>query len=238
MMGIILLAALLLSPAAAQEFTQQLWSEIRPVYAKTLEHPFLSGLSDGTLPRDRFQFYLLQDGLYLRSFSQALSVLASKAPNEQWAMTLSRHSIDALKEERALHETILASYGVTPAMRTQAVMAPSNTAYTNHLLASVQRLSFTEGLAAMLPCYWIYLEVGKELVKRGSKDKDYQRWIDQYSSAEYEQSVRAVLAMMNEAARDASDAQKRNARALFVRSARYEYMFWDMAWRLEAWPPE
>jgi len=232
-----LLIALLCTSSAAQEFTAQLWSDIRPVYAKTIEHPFLQGLSDGTLPKDRFQFYLLQDALYLRSFSQALSVLASKSPNEEWAVTLNRHSIDALNEERAMHEKILVSHGVTAAMREAVQMAPATAAYTNHLLASVHRLSFTEGLAAMLPCYWIYLEVGKELVKRGSKNKDYQRWVDQYSGGEYEKSVRAVLAMMNESARGASERQKRSARNLFVRSARYEYMFWDMAWRMESWPP-
>jgi thiaminase (transcriptional activator TenA) len=225
-------------PLRAQEFTAELWRSIASIYRRTLEHPFLRGLTDGSLPRDRFQFYLIQDGLYLRAFSRALNTLAAKAPKEEWALTLSQHAIDAIRAERELHETILRSYGLTAADAARATMAPANAAYTNHLLASVHRLSFVEGLAAMLPCYWIYWEVGKHLVKRGSKDPSYQRWIDQYSGDAYAASVRQALAIMNDAAREASPAQLASARALFERSARYEWMFWEMAWRREQWPPE
>lgn len=231
---VLMLAAL---PCRAQDFTSEQWSAIAQIYAKTLDHPFLKGLSDGTLPRESFQFYLIQDSLYLRSFGQALNLLAAKAPREDWAMTLSQHSIDTLKEERRMHQAVLASYGVTPAMVAQSEMAPTNAAYTNHLLAAVQRLSFVEGLAAMLPCYWIYWDVGKQLVRRGSRNKDYQLWIDNYAGEEYGVAVRQVLAMMNESARLATPDQRREALRLFVRSARYEYLFWDMAWRREQWQP-
>lgn len=238
MMGRWLVLLMCALPVAAQEFTNELWREIAPVYGQTLKHPFLKGLTDGSLPRERFQFYLVQDGLYLRRFSQALAVLASKAPDERWSMTLARHATEAIQAERELHEKILASYGVTAAQASGAEMAPTNAAYTNHLLASVERLSFAEGLAAMLPCYWIYWEVGKELVKRGSANKDYQRWTDQYAGDAFAKSVREVLAIMNESARRASAGERESARRLFERSARYEWMFWDMAWRQERWPPQ
>lgn len=233
-----LLLSLVALTVYAQDFTSEAWKRIAPVYAKTLQHPFLTGLADGKLPRDRFQYYLTQDALYLRMYSQALATLASKAPDERWSLTLTQHSIDAIKAEREMHEKILGSYGITPDTVARAQMAPVNVAYTNHLLASIERLSFTEGLAAMLPCYWIYLEVGRELVKHGSPNKDYQRWIDQYAGDEYAKSVRDVLAMMNESARRASAAERESALRLFERSARYEWMFWDMAWRLEQWPPQ
>ena len=79
-MGTLVLALLALPALAADaRFTDTLWTSIRPIYAKTLEHPFLKGLADGTLPRARFQFYLIQDVKYLRAFGQALSVLARRA---------------------------------------------------------------------------------------------------------------------------------------------------------------
>lgn len=229
-------------PAAASGpsrsgLTGQMWADIAPVYRQTLEHPFLRGLTDGKLPRSRFQFYLIQDGLYLRAFGQALNLLAAKAPREEWSLTLSRHAIEALETERQLHDTVLQSYGVTAAVRDGTPMAPTNAAYTNHLLATVQLQPFAHGLAAMLPCYWIYWEVGKELKKRGSRDPDYQRWIDQYAGEEYGQAVRQVLDMMDAEAGQLSEAEQRRARALFERSARYEWMFWDMAWREERWRP-
>jgi thiaminase/transcriptional activator TenA len=226
-----------LASAPAAEFTEELWRGIEPIYRTTLDHPFLKGLTDGTLPRARFQFYLLQDAHYLRAFGQALSLLAAKAPKEEWAITLNQHAAESIQVERQLHEQVLGSYGVAAEVIRNTPMAPANYAYTNHLLAAAYRGSFADGLAAVLPCYWIYWEVGKELKKKGSKDKDYQRWIDQYSGEEYGAVVRQVLDMMSaEAARMDPEARQR-ARRLFELSARYEYMFWDMAWRREQWPP-
>ena len=223
--------------AAEQPFADTLWAEIRPIYAKTIEHPFLKCLSDGSLPRRRFEFYLLQDAHYLRAFGQALSVLAAKAPREEWAITLNEHAADALKTERRLHESILGTYGVTAGTMASAAIAPTNHAYTSHLLAAVHQRSFAAGLAAMLPCYWIYWEVGKELKKRGSKNPDYHKWIDQYAGEEYGNVVRQVLDMMNAEAARLDPQSQRSARDLFVISSRYEYMFWDMAWREERWLP-
>lgn len=229
-MSALLLAFALAAPSLS--FTDELWEHIRPIYQRTLEHPFLRGLTDGTLPRDRFEFYLAQDADYLNGFSRALSVLAAKAPREEWSLTLNRHAVEALEVERQLHESLLKKTGK------RAPMAPTNRAYTNHLLATVSMRPFGEGLAAMLPCYWIYWEVGKELKKKGSKDPDYQRWIDQYAGEDYGASVRQVLAMMNAEAQSMNAAQRAELKKLFEISARYEYMFWDMAWRMENWPPE
>ena len=223
--------------AAEALFISELWNSIEPVYARTLQHPFLKGLADGSLPRSRFQFYLTQDAHYLRAFAQTLSVLAAKAPREDWAVTLNQHAADALKEERQMHESILRSFGVSTEMMKQAPVAPVNYAYTNHLLATAFRQPFVHGLAAVLPCYWIYWEVCKELKKKGSKNPDYQRWIDQYSGEEYGKAVDQVLRMMDaEAARQSPEA-RRALTELFRTSARYEWMFWDMAWREEKWQP-
>lgn len=234
----ILLLLLLAWPCLAQrDFTNELWSSIGSIYARTLAHPFLKGIGDGTLPRARFRFYLLQDARYLRAYSQALNVLASKAPREEWAITLGTHAVDALRTERQLHETILRSYGVSENEIRAATMAPSNAAYTNHLLAAVYQRPFGEALAAMLPCYWIYWEVGKELKKRGSSDPAYRKWIDQYADPGYGKAVNQVLAMMNQEARSMPPSSRARAIELFILAARYEYMFWDMAWREEQWVP-
>ncbi|MFN0101317.1 MAG: TenA family protein [Bryobacteraceae bacterium] len=210
--------ALIGQPAPSDE----LWKAIAPIYAKTLEHPFLKGLTDGTLPPGRFQFYLGQDAAYLDAFSQALLTLAGKAPNREWADTLRRHAAEAIASEKK-----------APA----APMAPVNYAYTNHLRVAVADGAFAEGLAALLPCYWIYREVGRVLIKKGSKNGAYQKWIDNYGGEEYAKSVRQVLAMYNAEAPKLTAAQRARCRELFVLSARYEYLFWDMAWREERWLP-
>lgn len=216
--------------AGQPRLTEQMWSDAAPVYAEILKHPFLAGLQDGSLDRAKFRFYLEQDAHYLRAFAQALNVLASKAPREDWSLTLNRHAVDAIEVERKLHEGIAGKAAIA-----KAEPAPSNYAYTSHLLRVAHQGSFAEGLAAMLPCYWIYWEVGKELKKRGSKDAEYRKWIDQYSDPAYGKVVDEVLAMMN--AVPVSAVERENTRRHFLKSARYEYLFWDAAWRMERWRP-
>jgi thiaminase/transcriptional activator TenA len=216
--------------ASDARFTDELWIQIEPIYAKSIQHPFLKRLSDGTLPREKFEFYLQQDALYLTAFSEALHALAVKAPREEWRGILTKHATEAIDAERQLHDSIL--HG-----KTAREMAPTNYAYTNHLLVTVARRPFVEGLAAMLPCYWVYQEVGTELKKRGSKNADYQRWIDQYSDESYQNTVAQVIRMMNSEAARLDPAARDRVKHWFTISARYEYMFWDMAWNQETWPP-
>lgn len=218
-------------------FTAEMWNRISGIYAQTLRHPFLRGLTDGSLARDRFQYYLMQDARYLGAFAEALRIAAAKAPQPEWAATLRQHAEESVQVEKQLHDSILTSYSVSKEQMQAARMSPTNYAYTNHLLATASRGSFAEALAAMLPCYWVYWEVGKELKKRGSKNAGFQRWIDQYSDAGYGKAVEQVLAMMDSQAARMQPAERSRALDLFVLSARYEYMFWDMAWRLESWPP-
>ena len=132
------------SPAQspATQFTDELWSEIQTVYDKTLEHPFLTGMADGTLPQENFQYYLIQDAHYLRRFSQALSVLAAKAPRQEWSVTLNEHAAGTLKSEQQLHLSIGKTFGVSPEEFTSATVAPLNLAYTNHLLATAYSRPF------------------------------------------------------------------------------------------------
>lgn len=226
-------AVCLTLPAGAAEakYSAGLWEAARPLYAKIVQHPFLRGLADGTLARAKFDYYLKQDALYLWEFARALSVLAAKAPRQDWMSTLNQHAIDAVQTEMALHKDLLKESAGG------AGMAPANRAYTSHLLASVHQRPFFEGLAAMLPCYWVYWEVGKELKKRGSKDPDYQRWIDQYADPSFGAAVNAVLAMIDAEAQRAGPEERARARELFLLSVRYEYMFWDMAWREQEWLP-
>src|SRR5215471_20539668 len=141
-------------------FTTELWHGITPIYEAILRHPFLRGLTDGSLPRETFQFYAVQDALYLRDFARALSLAAARAPEDEWIIMFDEHAAGALKVERALHESFFAGWGLTPAAVASTPMAPTNVAYTSYLLAVAHGSSFAEALAALLPCYWIYWEVG------------------------------------------------------------------------------
>src|SRR5262245_63717916 len=156
-------------------FTAELWRSIDSIYAAILGHPFVKGLTDGSLPRESFQFYAIQDALYLRDFARALSLAAARAPREDWIIMFDEHAAGALRVERALHESFFAEWGLTPEAVAATPLAPTNLAYTSYLLAVAYAMPFHEGLAALLPCYWIYWEVGQALERLGSADSLYAR---------------------------------------------------------------
>ena len=114
-------------------------------------------------------------------------------------------------------------------------LAPTNLAYTSYLLAVAYGSPFHEALAALLPCYWIYWEVGKELERAGSPNPLYKRWIGTYASEEFGSSSARSSPRPTESPR-ADEAERDAMRAHFTTTSRYEWMFWDMGLRQESWP--
>jgi thiaminase/transcriptional activator TenA len=221
---------------STMRFTEELWTSIDPVYAAILAHPFLTGLADGSLPRESFQFYAVQDALYLREFARALSIAAARAPQDDWIIMFNEHAAGALKVERSLHDGFFREFGLTPEQVASTPLAPTALAYTSYLLAVAHGAPFHEVIAALLPCYWIYWEVGKVLERAGSPDPLYARWIGTYASAEFGDLVRAVLDATDATASHLQAHERDAMRRHFLVSSRYEWMFWEMGYRHEGWP--
>jgi thiaminase/transcriptional activator TenA len=217
-------------------FTKELWTAMEPIYAAILQHPFVRGLTDGTLPRESFRFYAVQDSLYLREFARALSVAAARAPHDDWIIMFNEHAATALRVERALHEGFFREFGLTPDAVAATPLAPVNQAYTSYLLAVAYGAPFHENIAALLPCYWIYWEVGKALERAGSPEPIYARWIGTYASEDFGAVVRAILGAVDAVAGRLGPAERDAMRRHAVTTSRYEWMFWDMGYRLERWP--
>ena len=216
-------------------FSGELWDSITDIYGAILAHPFISGLTDGTLPAEAFAFFVVQDGLYLREYSRALAAVASRAPHPAATRMFARHAADAVAVERELHATLLPELGISAAEAAAAEPAPTNLAYTSYLLATIRGGTYAEGIGAVLPCYWIYWEVGKELISRGSPDPRYQRWIGTYGGAEFGEIVRDVIAEADAVGASLSESQRALVRRHFRTTSRYEWMFWDMGYRRESW---
>ena len=214
----------------------RLWGSIDGTFKAILGHPFIDGLTTGSLERDAFRFYVAQDALYLRDYARALAVCAAKAPDEEAIKMFCEHAAGAIAVERQLHESFFAEFGISEGQVASTEMAPTNLAYTSYLLAVVSGGSFAEALGAVLPCYWIYWEVGKALLDKGSPDPLYRRWIETYGGEEFADIVRAVLRLTDEVAADLSPSEETKVTRHFKATARYEWMFWDMGYRKEAWP--
>jgi thiaminase/transcriptional activator TenA len=217
-------------------FTDELWASIDGVFAAIVRHPFVRGLTDGSLSRDSFRFYVIQDALYLREFARGLSLAAARAPDDDWIIMFNEHAAGALRVERALHESFFTEFGLSSSDVATTPLAPTNLAYTSYLLAVAYGAPFHEAVAALLPCYWIYWEVGKALERAGSPDPLYARWIATYAAGEFGALVRAVLAATDRVATERGPAERAAMRRHFATTSRYEWMFWEMGYRQETWP--
>ena len=215
-------------------FTDDLWRPAEPVYAAILEHPFLTGLTDGSLDESAFAFYVVQDALYLVDYARALALVGAKATEDRDVETFCRHAAGAIAVERQLHQELLGELGIrTPANPQQA---PTTRAYTSYLLATVYAAPYEEGLGAVLPCYWIYERVGAQLVKADSPNPRYQRWIETYGGDEFASIVEEALVATDRVGARLGEQQRAWVSERFLTTARYEWMFWDMAYRKESWP--
>ncbi len=217
-------------------FTGELWQGVTGIYEAILKHPFLTGLADGSLPEATFAFYVVQDSLYLKQYGHTLAAIASRAPDAGETEMFARHFIGVVAVEQQLHDELLGELGIDPATVDAAEMAPTNLAFTSYLVATARGGSYAEAVAAVLPAYWIYWKVGKELRRRGSPDPRFQRWIDTYSGADYGDYVQEVLDLTNRLGAGLSEAERARLHRNFRTSSRYEWMFWDMGYRMEGWP--
>jgi thiaminase (transcriptional activator TenA) len=227
-------------PAKGEEIgmqlTQRLWESIDDIFRAILDHPFIHGLRDGSLPDDSFRFYVVQDALYLTEYARALAICAARGPHEEAIKMFSEHAAGAIVVERQLHESFFREFGLGEEQVRATEMAPTNLAYTSYLLAAAYGGSFPEALGAVLPCYWIYWEVGKALLERGSPDPLYTKWIQTYGSEEFTDVVQAVLTRTDEIGADLSESERSKVIEHFRTTARFEWMFWDMGYRKETWP--
>jgi thiaminase/transcriptional activator TenA len=217
-------------------WSAQLWREIEPIFDGIIRHPFVTGLTDGSLEADVFAHYVAQDVHYLRDYARTLALIGAKSPTLAETAMFARHAVGVVDDELALHASLLPELGLDAATIAATPVGPTTVAYTSYLLATTYAGTFAEGLAAIVPCYWIYAEVGRHLVRQGSPDPRFQRWIDTYSGDEFADVVREVLTLVDRIGLDVNPAEEVRARMHFTTTARYEWMFFDASYRRETWP--
>jgi thiaminase/transcriptional activator TenA len=217
-------------------FCDRVWLDARPLRVAIVDLPFNRALADGSLPRETFQFYMLQDSLYLDGYARALALLAARVPETDMMLEFAQAAQVALVVERSLHERVFADYGLARAEIDAAEPSPTCLNYVNFLLAAAHQASVEEAVAAVLPCFWVYEEVGRSVHARAAADNPYRAWIDTYASDDFAAAVRRVIGITDRLAAAASPERVGAMRRAFVRSVQFEWMFWDSAWRREAWP--
>jgi thiaminase/transcriptional activator TenA len=217
-------------------FSAEAWSRNLALYEAIREMPFNRELREGVLAPDRFRHYVVQDALYLIGFGQALAVAAAKADDPDHIAQFARGAETAILVERELHAQYFRRFGIDPMAAASVPMSPACHHYVAFLLASGFREPLPVHLAALLPCFWIYREVGWHIHAGAPPDNPFRAWIDTYAGEEFDAAVTAMIATADAIGGRQSEATRERMQAAFTRATQLEWMFWDSAYRQEAWP--
>lgn len=217
-------------------FCDAIWEDIAPLRRAILIHPFLGELADGSLPMESFRHYIVQDSLYLAEYARALAIAAAKAPDGAGRLEFSDGAKVAVQVEEALHQSFFAQFGVSADLAHATEPTPACLGYTSYLSGLAATRSYEELIAGILPCFWVYWEVGCDIKPRAASPNPYAAWIDTYAAPAFGEATDRVRALVDKAAADAGATTRAAMDRAFRTATRYEWMFWDSAYRREGWP--
>ena len=221
-------------------FSDELRRECADIWDMEKAHPFVVGIGDGTLALDKFRYYMRQDYVFLIDFCRAISLAVAKAPSVEDMGWFARLIHETLNSEMALHVGFCADFGISERELLDTKPSPTTWAYTRHMMNTAHAGSVGEAAAVILPCSWGYAEIGRKLYAEGVPKNQplYARWIETYNDPDFEALAIWLRGFIDRYAARAGDADRAAMRRAFEVSSRYEFMFWDAAWRMEDWQPE
>jgi thiaminase/transcriptional activator TenA len=196
-------------------------------------HPFVQEIGRGSLDREKFNFYLLQDYKYLMAYAKVFALGVLKSESEELMARFSASQNAILNNEMNIHREYMRSSGVT--QHEMETVRPSlfNRTYTANMLAVGQAGGVAEIIAAIFPCAWTYSDYARRLVADYPgelADNFYRSWIEGYASDEFAESFEWFYDALDEACLRKSDAELRRIEEIFISSVEFEYLFWDMSY--------
>ena len=212
------------------------WAANTKLYDAILTHPFNLQLADGSLSGDAFRHYIVQDAKYLIAFAQSLAVAAARADDPDNVVQFAAAAQEAVIVERALHNDYFSRFGLDETAVAAVPMSPACHHYAAFLIASGFREPLPVHAAALLPCFWVYREVGTHIHRTAAAENPYRAWIDTYAGEAFSAAVDAMIATTDRLAAQAGPAERAAMERAFTRALQIEWMFWDSAYRLEVWP--
>ncbi|MCL7403644.1 MAG: thiaminase II [Thaumarchaeota archaeon] len=203
------------------------------IWEKILEHPFVVELYTGELPFSKFKYYVLQDYNYLVTMIKVLSIVSAKAPNIMQTKKALYLAYMTVTGEMENYEKLLSEMNLTIRDAVSTTPNPSNVAYMNFLLSTSYMMDYWATMAALLPCFWTYLEIAEKHKDKLESNPStiYRRWASVYLSKEYKEIVDIFR---NEV--DSSSLTVDEMWPYFELASKYEYMFWSAAYSEEKWP--
>ena len=214
-----------------QNWYEQARAKTEDIFQSIISHNFVTELTQATLDKDTFGFYVNQDSLYLSEYKKALVTVGTKCHRPEDTQFFYESATGIIQVEDALHKQFLEKKYSHPEP------SPTCELYNSYLSRIVNNESVEVGAAAVLPCLTIYKEVGDFILKTQTNkgSNPYQTWIDTYASEEFELAVKQAINIVNTYALTASPASLAKMQEVFIKTSKLEWMFWDSAYKQETW---
>ena len=217
-------------------FTDELTAVGDPIWDAIVDPPMVAQLGEGTLDEAPVRSGVRQDYVYLVEYARVFALGAANAPDLERMGTFAELLDSTINTEMDLHRQYAAEFGISDEALEATEPSPTTQAYTDFLVRTAATGTFGDLVAALLPCMWGFNETANVLDERGRPDHEgYADWIEMYAGEEFSELTEWCKDLMDDVAADATAAERERYRGIFETSARYEYRFWDAAWREERW---
>ena len=199
------------------------------------KHEFINKLSNDTLKEEKFLNYLIQDYLFLIQFSKAWSLAILKSDNLEEMKIAASTVNDLINFEMELHVTLCANYGISKSDLENADEENANIAYTRYVLELGYSGDFLDLLSSLAPCVLGYGEIGLNCQNSNPKTLMYKKWIETYSSIEYQNVCKNVSGLIDKAfllrlGTNFENTYKwKKVNQIFKKATLLEVDFWNMA---------
>ncbi len=213
-------------------FSATAWSASEKIYQSILNHPFMQELVAGTLPAEKFCYFIGQDALYLPEYSRAMAQAAMKSDDENMRIFFLDAAKAALCSEPEIHAYYMTLFTMPPVNE----MCPGCFAYTHYLQALSSKESLPVLAAALLPCAWIYAEVGDYLLRSVKEGNPYLSWAKAYADPAFRVAAITLRDFCDTLALDVGKKEHQKMLNAYLTGARLEYCFWDEAYTMKMWP--
>jgi putative transcription activator len=214
--------------------TKMLLETAETIWNAYNEHPFVLGIQEGTLDKEKFRFYIIQDYLYLEEYAKTFAVGVAKAKSLETARLFSKY-ISVMDGELDVHHGYLQKFGVSQEEVDNTPRTLDNLSYTSYMLRVAYEEGEAEILAAILACAYSYEVIAKRILENNLsaiKDEFYGDWISGYSSEGYAEGNVILLETLDRLTEHYTERQKKHLCDIFVACSKYEMAFWEMSWNM------
>ena len=210
------------------EATKEIWESYN-------EHPFVKGIEDGTLDKEKFRYYIIQDFLYLEDYAKSFAIGIAKARSIETTQIFSGYINLLTGSEMNIHHGYMGKFGVSQEEVDNTPRALDNLSYTSYMLRVAYEEGEAEILTAILSCAYSYELIAKKMVKNNPACVNhdfYGEWISGYAGEEYASGNVVLIDALNKLTENYTEQQLKHLTDIFVACSRYEYLFWDFSWKM------